>query len=86
MDLSDIYSNNVQVKQSIGMRFTSFSGSPIIQRDPNLMKLELDVFSKLTNVAAENDTPIDNKTQPQKAPAINFVSFEDALKELQNVS
>ena len=86
MDLSDVYSASVQGKQSIGIRFTSFSGSPVIQRDPNLMKLESDVFSKLSNIAAEADAPLNNiNTLPSKAPVINFVSFEDALKELQSI-
>jgi len=87
MELSDIYSTNVQGKQNLSMSFSTFSGSPVIQRDPNLMKLESDVFSKLSNIAAEADAPLNNIKPPlPKALVINFVSFEDALKELQSIS
>ena len=84
MELSDIYSNNIQGKQSLGMSFSTFSGSPAFQRDPNLIKLESDIFSKLSDIATEFDVSTNNQSSSQQltSPSICFVSFEDALKEL----
>jgi hypothetical protein len=50
---------------------------PKIERDPNIQKLEQDVFSQMQEIV---------KTEPlqqgQATPDIEFVSFEQALKEL----
>jgi hypothetical protein len=48
-----------------------------IERDPNIRKLEQDVFAQLREIAKPHQpsTPPDNSS-------VTFVSFEDALKEL----
>jgi hypothetical protein len=54
---------------------------PKIERDPNIQKLEHDVFSQMQEIV---------KTEPlqqgQATPDIQFVSFEDALKELAQMN
>jgi hypothetical protein len=50
---------------------------PKIERDPNIQKLERDVFQQMQEIV---------KTEPleqgQAAPNVEFVSFEDAVREL----
>jgi hypothetical protein len=54
---------------------------PKIERDPNIQKLEQDVFSQMQEIV---------KTEPlqqgQTTPDIEFVSFEQALRELQQTN
>ena len=54
---------------------------PKIERDPNIQKLEQDVFSQMQEIV---------KTEPlqqgQATPDIEFVSFEQALKELAQMN
>ena len=54
---------------------------PKIERDPNIQKLERDVFSQMQEIV---------KTEPleqgQATPNVEFISFEQALKELQQMS
>lgn len=54
---------------------------PKIERDPNIQKLERDVFSHMQEIV---------KTEPleqgQAAPGVEFVSFEQALRELQQMN
>jgi len=49
---------------------------PEIERDPNIKKLEQDVFARFQEIAKPLQ-PINSNNN-----AIMFVSFEDALKEL----
>ena len=50
---------------------------PKIERDPNIQKLEQNVFAQMQEIV---------KTEPlqqgQAIPDIQFVSFEDAIREL----
>ena len=54
---------------------------PKIERDPNIQKLERDVFSQMQEIV---------KTEPlqqgQATSDIQFVSFEDALRELAQMN
>ena len=54
---------------------------PKIERDPNIQKLERDILSQLQEIV---------KTEPleqgQAAPGVEFVSFEQALKELAQMN
>lgn len=78
MDLGDIYSRNVN-KQSINMSGTG--GLPVgRERDPNLIKLENDVFGRINDEIAP---PQEAQPSPPQ-PKVNSVSFEQALRELAN--
>lgn len=80
MDLGDVYNNNVS-KQSISM--TGTGGIPIQrERDPQLQKLENDVFSQM-NQAIQPQLPVD---VPPEVPDIQPVDFNQALKELLDMS
>jgi hypothetical protein len=54
---------------------------PKIERDPNIQKLERDVFSQMQEIL---------KTEPleqgQATPDVQFVSFEDAIRELAEMN
>lgn len=54
---------------------------PKIERDPNIQKLEQDVFSKLNEI-----TKSEPLQQGQATSDIEFVSFEDAIKELAQMN
>jgi hypothetical protein len=76
MSLEDIYSKEVRGNKSIGS-LPCYGAPPIVERDPNIRKLEQDVFQQLLRVIPEEPKPkINNST------VIQQVSFEDALKEL----
>jgi len=56
-----------------------YHNRPHIQKDPNVTKMRLDVFNAMESIARE--------AFPEESPAyishqIQFVSFEDAIKEL----
>jgi hypothetical protein len=50
-----------------------------IERDPNIRKLEQDVFAQLQEIAKPLQPSIPDTS------SVKFVSFEDALKELQQM-
>lgn len=54
---------------------------PKIERDPNIQKLEHDVFAQMNEIV---------KTEPlqqgQATSDVQFVSFEDAIKELAEMN
>jgi hypothetical protein len=54
---------------------------PKIERDPNIQKLEQDVFAQMQEIV---------KTEPlqqgQAIPDIHFISFEDAIRELAQMN
>jgi hypothetical protein len=54
---------------------------PKIERDPNIQKLERDVFSQMQEIV---------KTEPleqgQATPDVQFISFEDAIRELAEMN
>ena len=50
-----------------------------IERDPNIRKLEQDVFAQLQEIAK----PLQPSTPDTSS--VKFVSFEEAIKELQQM-
>lgn len=78
MSLEDVYSQSVQGKQVGGIPTVWSAAPPIIERDPNVRKLEQDVFARMHDIVKPE--PLE---QGQATPNIEFVSFEQALKELQ---
>ena len=79
MSLEDIYSQSVKGKQAGGIPSIGSAAPPIIERDPNVRKLEQDVFARMHEIV---------KPEPLQEPNtatldVGFVSFEQALKELQ---
>ena len=54
-----------------------------IDRDPNNKKLEFDVFSKLDKIYDDIEPKRSKKEKSNLG--INFVSVEDAIKELQEL-
>lgn len=84
MSLQDIYSNQVN-KTSINQAGIS-SGIPATrERDPNLVKLETDVFSQMSDlVAKQNQEDIkDDQKNDKVIDKVRHVGLEDALKELR---
>ena len=80
MGLEDIYQCNVN-KVSINQTGIS-SGIPATrERDPQQVKLEQDVFSKMREVSAPPPSEI---KKIQNSPGIAPVGLEQALKELIN--
>jgi hypothetical protein len=79
MELSEVYSKNVK-KTSVSNLCVG-GNMPIIQRDPNLIKLERNVFAKMLEISPPEENP------PSKTSSLSIknVSFEDALKELVSV-
>ena len=86
MSLQDIYSNRVN-KTSINQAGIS-SGIPATrERDPNLVKLESDVFSQMNDLI-EKQNQVDIKKDQKDSKSINVVrhvGLEDALKELSEL-
>ena len=84
MSLQDIYSNQVN-KTSINQAGIS-SGIPATrERDPNLVKLETDVFNQMSDLVAkqnQEDIKYDQKDNKIK-DKVRHVGLEDALKELR---
>lgn len=79
MSLEDVYSQSVQGKQVGGIPTVGSAAPPIIERDPNVRKLEQDVFARMHDIVKPEPLQEPNTTTPN----IEFVSFEQALKELQ---
>lgn len=80
MSLEDIYSNNVS-KNSVNI---GPGGMPVSrERDPNQIKLENDVFSRINNITKqENPNPL-----PEIRPnQVSTIDFEQALRELSDSS
>jgi hypothetical protein len=79
MSLEDIYNRQVQGKQVGGIPTVGSAAPPIIERDPNVRKLEQDVFARMHEIVKPE--PLQ---EPTATPDVEFVSFEQALKELQS--
>lgn len=79
MSLEDVYSQSVQGKQVGGIPTVGSAAPPIIERDPNVRKLEQDVFARMHDIVKPEPLQEPNTATPN----IEFVSFEQALKELQ---
>lgn len=54
---------------------------PKIERDPNIQKLEHDVFAQMKEIVKSE--PLQ---QAQATPDVQFVSFEDAIRELAQMN
>jgi hypothetical protein len=78
MSLGDIYSQTVKGKVAGGLPSMGSAPPPIIERDPQVRKLEQDVFARMHEIVKPE--PLE---QGQAIPEVEFVSFEQALKELQ---
>ena len=78
MSLEDIYSQSVKGKQVGGIPSIGSAAPPIIERDPSVRKLEQGVFARMHEIVKPE--PIQ---EPVATPNVEFVSFEQALKELQ---
>lgn len=78
MSLGDIYSQTVQGKQVGGIPSIGSAAPPIIERDPNVRKLEQDVFARMHDIVKPEPLQV-----PTATPDVEFVSFEQALRELQ---
>jgi hypothetical protein len=81
MSLGDIYSQSVKGKAVGGLPTVGSAAPPIIERDPNVKKLEQDVFARMHEIVKPE--PLD---QGQATPEVEFVSLEQALKELQQMN
>lgn len=55
---------------------------PKIERDPNILKLEQEVFAKMHEVVKPQ---LQNQEQPAVTD-VHFISFEDAIKELAQMN
>tara|TARA_R110001592_G_scaffold272177_1_gene538746 strand:+ start:549 stop:818 length:270 start_codon:yes stop_codon:yes gene_type:complete len=78
MDLGDIYQNNIN-KNSIGNGGMSGGMPSSRERDPNQIKLEQDVFSKM-RAALPKNTP--TAAQPPAVNDIQPVDIKQAMQEL----
>ena len=86
MSLQDIYSNQVN-KTSINQAGIS-SGIPATrERDPNLVKLETDVFSQMNDLIEKQNQVNVKEDQKESKPVdvVRHVGLEDALKELSEI-
>jgi hypothetical protein len=81
MSLGDIYSQTVKGKTVGGLPSMGSGAPPIIERDPKVRKLEQDVFARMHEIVKPE--PLE---QGQAAPNLEFVSFEDAIRELQQMN
>ena len=81
MGLEEIYSSQISRRGQI--RHTSVGGSmPVAtERDPNLIKLESDIFSRMNQVAQAMAPKIPLPVQESQI-AVKHVSVEDAILEL----
>jgi hypothetical protein len=79
MNLEDIYQNNVKSKK-LTLFSTPFE-TPSIERDPVIMNLEKNVFEQLQKIIPKEETQ-----QLTKSLTVRTVSYEEALKELLEIS
>lgn len=80
MGLEDVYKN--MPRKSVNN--TGFTGSSFVtrERDPKSIQLENDVFGKMNSISNE----LIQKTERPPEPTVNFVSVEDAIRELSDIS
>jgi hypothetical protein len=81
MSLGDIYSQSVKGKAVGGLPSIGSAAPPIMERDPQVRKLEQDVFARMHEIVKPE--PLEQATA---TPEVEFVSFEDALRELQQLN
>jgi hypothetical protein len=81
MSLGDIYSQSVKGRVVGGLPTVGSAAPPIIERDPQVRKLEQDVFARMHEIVKPE--PLE---QGQATSDVEFVSFEQALRELQQTN
>ena len=81
MSLGDIYSQSVKGKAAGGLPSIGSAAPPIIERDPQVKKLEQEVFARIQEIVKPKSLE-----QGQATPDLEFVSFEQALRELQQMN
>lgn len=81
MSLEDVYSNQVKGQVAGGLPCMGSAAPPIIERDPNIRKLEQDVFARMHELV--EPAPVE---QEQATPDVEFVSLEQAIRELQEMN
>lgn len=82
MSLEDVYNKQVR-HDNVGIIPTIGSAPPpTIERDPIIRQLEIDVFKQLQAAIPTVTTNTEVVTQPE----IKHVTFEDALKELSQMT
>jgi hypothetical protein len=79
MNLEDIYQNKIK-NNRVSLLSTTFD-SPLIERDPTILNLEKNVFEQIQNIMPKQELH-----QTTQNTSIKTVSFEDALKELLELS
>lgn len=80
MSLEDVYSKQVKGNTSISS-LPHYGNPPIFERDPNLVRLEQEIFQQMNAVLPQEPAP--------ERPAelrVGVVSFEDALRELSQMN
>lgn len=55
------------------------------ERDPNLIKLELNVFQQLKNIGEEEDKKV-GFVESKHKPTLKILSVEESIKELLEMS
>jgi len=83
MDLSDVYSQQIKPSRIPLTGLPASSTPPSFIRDPEANAFERSVFAQLRSVIPVEH--IENLEIP-KAPVVNHVSFEDALRELAAIN
>ena len=59
--------------------YSALDRSPVIEKDPTINKMRLDVFNAMDAILAQEFPQQPHIKSPHE---IQFVSFEDAIKEL----
>lgn len=59
--------------------YSSLQRSPLIEKDPTINKMRLDVFNAMEAILINEFPPEQSNKSPDE---IRFVSFEDAIREL----
>ena len=85
MDLDNIYQNNINKNPIYNAGISNPMGIPVSrERDPKLQKLENDVVNQMSDLL-QNEIKQDDYLPETKSVDTNFVSFEDALKQLREL-
>jgi hypothetical protein len=80
MSLEDVYNKQVKGTGTISS-LPTYGNPPIIERDPNVRRLEEDVFRQLASVI-----PPEPVAPEVPKLEIKSISFEEALKELASMN
>jgi hypothetical protein len=80
MSLESIYDGQVRGTGSI-TSLPNYGNPPVFERDPGLRQLEQNVFQQMLDVLPQEPKSVEIPKQE-----VNFISFEDALKELTSMN